>query len=208
MKNGTRRGRAGCRGASLMDGLLLACLACLVAAVALPHFRIGRLLRREGRIAEAVEALSNALLEARARAVQDADGDGSGEFPPLTSILGPGRIELEPVEGTSVHEYAGYYFALLLPDLRGDPVPDTSPAVHTDYAEFACVLTAWPVERGTTGMRAYCWRPADGLLKHAVDGYPYGGADRPIVPDGPLVAGAWPDWRAGRYQGDDWIHRR
>jgi hypothetical protein len=165
-----------------MDVLLAIGLAGLTLSVLWPQKRAGRILRAERHLSERVVELGQALQDARAAVVCDADGDGVGEFPPLAQLQGPAMTGIEPVPGTAAHRLPGWYVQLLLPDRRLQPVAAGAPSVFVDGAEVGCLLIAWPEVRGETGMRAFCWTPADGLLKHTVDGYPYGGADEPPAP--------------------------
>ena len=113
------------------------------------------------------------------------------------------EVQFERVEGTDVWKRGGYYFTVLLPNRRREPVPALSPEVHTDYAEVAELLVAWPADPGTSGMRAYVRWPGGQLLQHAIDGYPY--TRDPPVPDAPLVAVAGGAPRpADRYDREDW----
>lgn len=197
------------RGLTIMDLLLAVGLAALALSVLMPQKRLGRILKSERRLSQRLTELGLALQTARIAKVRDLDGDGVGEYPPL-GALAPGAVaDLEAVPGTGTHHIPGWYIELLLPDRRFQPVSAGDPDVSVDAAEVACLLIAWPESPGESGMRAYCWTPADGLLKHTVDGYPYGGADDPPSPRRALVERVGTDLSAAHLAGpadSRWVH--
>jgi len=187
---------------SSFDGLLLGLLGTLFATVALPARKVRGILAREDRAVERLVEIEERLREHQRAATRDVDRDGTGEYAPLTEVLGPLRETAVRVGGTDVWVLDGYRFAVLVPGTSRRPVPAESADAVADHAEIAFLLVAWPEEVGVTGMRAYAATP-QGLLQHQIDGYPYG--DTPPSPDAPMVV---PDGtrfrRADRYQGDDW----
>lgn len=194
------RGRA--RGFGLFDLLLLLLLATLVAVVVLPAQNVQRILDREDRAVALLTEIERRLRDHQRSGARDLDRDGTGEFAPLTDVLGPLRERARRIGETDVWVLDGYRFAVLVPGPNRRPVPAASPDAVPDAAEIAFLVVAWPLSPGVTGMRAYAATP-HGLLQHQIDGFPYG--DTPPYPDAPMVV---PDGarlrRADRYQGSDW----
>jgi len=188
---------------SPIDALTLAAVAALVLIVVAPQVRVRRLLANEDAVIADLADIERREEKHKAACGTDRDGDGKGEYGALGDVLGERAGQFERIEGSDVWRRAGYYFAVLLPDREYKPVPATSPEVAPDYAEVAELIVAWPAERGTTGMRAYCRWPGGVLLQHAIDGYPY--TLEPPVPSAPLIKrdgkGARP---ADRYDRPDW----
>lgn len=173
------------RGLTLMDVVLAAALLVLAFLAWLPGRRVESVIARED-AALAVLADLGARLDAfRERAELDRDGDGRGETPPLEILIGGDPGFRASADGTA-WEHGGYWFTVLVPgpDRLARRPTGTGPA---EPAEATYVLVAWPVDPGHSGMRAYLRTPLDGLLRHAADGYPYGGADAPPVPRTALV---------------------
>jgi hypothetical protein len=193
---------AGIRAISLFDGLLILLLGTLVATVAIPRRTVRGILEREDRAVERLLEIEDRLRDHQRSAARDLDRDGTGEYAPLTDVLGPLRDGARRVGDSDVWVLDGYRFAVLVPGTSRRAVPAATADVVPDYAEIAFLLVAWPDEAGVTGMRAYAVTP-HGLLQHQIDGYPYG--DSPPHPDAPMVV---PDGarsrRADRYQGNDW----
>ena len=170
-------------GFTLTDGLIVLALAALVGLAAWPRVRVRSILEREDAIARDLEDLAARIEGARAAAAVDDDGDGRARFPVLdANVLGTRAVQFEPSGDLSAYARHGYWFAMLLPDRRRLPVGASSPEVAAEYADETFWLLAWPIEPGTSGIRAYLFTPLDGVLRHTVDGYPYQGPDRPPAP--------------------------
>jgi len=180
-------------GFTLTDGLVVFALLVLVSMAFVPHLRVRFLLKREDSIAQDLRDLRDRLEEARLTG-PDRDGDGRREYPQLGDALKTRSVQFDPVPGQpGVFESYGYYFALFFPDRNRRAVAASDPAVPADYAEVTFLLIAWPVDPGVSGFRAYLCTPPDGVLRHGIDGYPYGGPEHPPIPRVDLV-----DLRDGR----------
>lgn len=185
------------RGVTLTDILLAAGLLGLAAVFVGPYLRVRSVLRSEDRVAEQVVALADALERHREAGTDDTDEDGVGEYPFLDAVLDH-LPDARPTEREGVWISEGYHYAVLLPGVDRTPVLPGAARVPPDLAEVAFVLVAWPVDYGADGMRAYAYRPADGLLLHAIDGYPY--TDRPPLIDGVWIERTEDGWRDRPYK--------
>lgn len=190
--------RSRSRGVTLFDGLLLLTLVATAVLVALPTLHIDSIVAAEDEVGREILDLGERAEAARAAALRDLDGDGQGEAPPLSDVFGSRSVQFQPSPGGAAWSRGGYWFTLLTPGRGGLPAPPNDDPTMADYAEVAYLLVAWPVEPGRSGMRAYLWTPTDGLLRHVVDGYPYGGADRPPQPRESLVVVGTDGLRARR----------
>lgn len=185
-----------------MDVVIALALAAIAAIVVVPQRRVGRMMDNEDQIVADLLDVERRLTEHQKKAVRDTDRDGIGEFAPLGEVLGSRAAAAQRVDDRDVWLLDGYYFAVLTPGPRREPVLAGSEKAVTDYAEVSYMILAWPAEPGVTGMRAYVETP-HGVLQHQIDGYPY--SLDPPAPDWPMVAldGARIR-RGGPYAGDDW----
>lgn len=184
-----------------VDMISVAAIAVVAALIAIPRAEVARMMDREDQVILDLNDFARRLEEQRRTGKPDADGDGRAEYAPLETILGSRREQAVQVS-PGIWSIDGYRFAVMLPGGLRRPVLAGTDLVHTDYAELAWMIVAWPAEPGVTGMRAYAVTTY-GLLLHQIDGYPYG--DSPPYPDGPMVV---PDGERMRriesYRGEDW----
>ena len=179
--------------------MLLVALVGIGLLVVRPAWRVERVLVHEEAAWREVVALSERAEAARRGVVRDLDRDGVGEPPPLGVLVRGEGPRYAPGPGGQAWRCGGYWFALLTPGIDRRAAFPTDEARLADYAEIAYAIVAWPADPGTSGMRAYLWTPADAkVLRHAVDGFPYGGAERPPLPAEPLVGREGGELRARR----------
>jgi hypothetical protein len=176
------------RGVTLFDLIAILAVVVIAALVVLPQRRVRHILSNEDRVVEHLRDIEQRLAKHRAGGGRDADKDGVGEYAPLTDILGDAAAAARRVGESDVWEIDGYLYQVMTPGGSKSPVPAGSAGAVPDYAEAAYIIVAWPAEPGETGMRAYLQTPF-GVLRHQIDGYPYG-ADAPA-----------PDWALVRYEG-------
>lgn len=179
---------------TLTDTLLAVGLLGLAAVFVGPYLGVRSILRAEDRVAERVAELGRRMVVARDNGGRDSDGDGIAEFPFLDALVANDPF-YEPTDIPGIYRYDGYYYAALLPNAQRTAVLPEDDDVSADLAEIAFAVVAWPVQYGDGGMRAYAFRQADGLLLHAIDGFPYG--RRP-----PTLDGVWIERRDGA-----WVER-
>ncbi len=194
-------------GQTLFDGLLVASLLGVVALVLLPGARVTRVIEAEDKAIAFTREIASRLDAHRAAAERDLDDDGVGETPPIGEIIRP-EDGAEPSSGGTAFRKDGYWFTVLVPGGDRMPAQPADTPERAAYAETTYLIAAWPVEPGISGMRAYARTPTDGLLRHAIDGYPYGGPDRPPTPRMPLIG-----TRGGQplplpLASDDWVAPR
>jgi len=142
----------------------------VVAAVAIPNLQAARINANESAAMSALTAMHTAQTSFRGASLRDTDRDGTGEFGFLQELLGesrPGedggyrrRLSLDFEKTELAHRRHGYYFRLYLPAEDGTPIGGhyrkrTVARVDGDLAESIYYAVAWPVERGSTGHRAF-----------------------------------------------------
>ncbi len=172
----------------MIDVLIVVAVVALTLMIARPTRHVRGLIDAETRTLKEMAELTSRLEAHRNAVLTDTDDDGVGEFAALGAVLAERTSQFEQVGDTDVWSRGGYYFTVRLPGPKRQPLPAADPSVVADFAEVAYLLIAWPTEPGETGMRAY-HTAVYGTLQHAVDGYPYGGADRPPVPPIKMVYG-------------------
>ncbi len=179
--------RALSRGATLFDTLLLVAGVALVLSVLRLEVAVRHVLGAESAALADLRDLATRVDAYRASAARDLDHDGVGETGPLGDMLGERARAFRRADAANAWRRGGYWFTALVPGRDRTPAPPSDDPALADLAEAAWLLVAWPVEPGTTGMRAYLRTQHDGLLRHTVDGYPYGGPTRPPFPRVPLA---------------------
>lgn len=190
------------RGPTPFDIVIAVALVGLAAIVVVPQRAVKRIMDNEDRVIEDLRDLERRLVLSQKAAQRDRDGDGVGEYAPLSDILGARAAAARRVGLTDVWEMDGYYFAVMVPGPRKFPVLAGSEGDAPDFAEVSYMLVAWPAEPGVTGMRAYLETP-QGVLRHQIDGYPYGLT--PPAPEWPLIQYEGEKVRRGpAYAGNDW----
>ena len=169
------------RGLTLLDAVLAGSMLVLAWMAWSPGRHIRDVLAAEDVATATLQDLATRVDQHRTGAATDVDGDGMGETPAI-SVLVSESEGFRPDADGSAWQRDGYWFTLLVPG--GDRLPHQPDGTEAraDLAEATYVLIAWPVEPGVSGMRAYLRTPLDGVLRHAVDGYPYGGPDKPPAP--------------------------
>jgi len=141
--------------------------------VFLPKLRMARLNRNESGAIAALKNISSAQSQLQASGLQDANGNGQGEYGffgqlsgtvPLRRPAGQEpRLCWPPVLSASFGEVAngrvqvgGYWFEMFLPAADGQWAAERSgQACDTEDSEVFWVCYAYPVERGVTGMRSF-----------------------------------------------------
>lgn len=161
------------RAPTWIDAVTLLAVAALAAIVVVPQRRVRRMMKNEDQVVADLRDLEQRLQEHQKSAGRDADRDGAGEYAPLGEVMGARADAARPAGTAGIHELDGYYFAVLVPGGRKTPVLAGSPDAVTDWAEVTYAVVAWPARPGETGMAAYMATP-HGLLRHQIDGYPYG----------------------------------
>jgi hypothetical protein len=174
------------QGLTFFDGLLVASLLAIVGLVWLPSLRVGEVLAAEDRAVDFTRELASRVDEYRADARRDLDDDGIGETPRIVDVIVP-TGDAHPSPGGISIQRDGYWFTVLGAGRDSMPIEPVDEARLARLSATTYVILAWPVEPGVSGMRAYMRTPHSGLLRHAIDGYPYGDGDRPPPLRAPLI---------------------
>lgn len=159
------------RAMTLIELMVVVALVALLAAVAVPGLRRARISASEAGAIALLHRIAAAQEAFRQDVRADQDGDGLGEYGYLRELTGevaprggtpdrPRRAYLDAslsfVGGVA---YADGYCVLVYLPTPDEPAPETeAPPARRDAADLQeqrFVAYAWPVERGTTGNRAY-----------------------------------------------------
>ena len=133
--------------------LPLVVLAVTFLALSRPSFFEAEFHKNTQAAALTLREVASAQAAFAREAMLDTDGDGRGEFADLGALLSAASagslLELsgsrKEVEGTTVAELRGYFFAVH-PGVPGEGDP-------ADAAETRWLAYAWPVEHGVSGTR-------------------------------------------------------
>jgi len=199
------RGRAGERGLTIMEMLLVLLLVVLLMAMALPNFHAARIRNDEAAALATLKEIARAQEIFRAAALVDEDGDGHGEYALLGDLAGKSASRRRSVsiatplpqlglllgaEGEA--DLCGYRIRLLMAGPKGAGVreKDAEPATKLDprlSANFWCAY-AWPLRRdgfvpAATGRRTFFINQSGVIL--ACDGDYHG---LPLAEGGPTPA--------------------
>jgi prepilin-type N-terminal cleavage/methylation domain-containing protein len=182
--------RAGERGMTIMEMLLVLALVALLLALALPNFHAARIRNDEAAAVATLREIGKAQEIFRLAALVDEDGDGHGEYALLGDLAGksPSRGRtvaiatplpqlglLLDAEGEA--DLCGYRIRLLMPGPKGAGVRENAAGPATKLepklsGSFWCAY-AWPLRRegfvpAATGRRTFFINQAGELL--ACDG--------------------------------------
>jgi prepilin-type N-terminal cleavage/methylation domain-containing protein len=167
-------------GFTIIELMVVVTVIAVVAAIAFPNLVSARVTANETSALATLRTLTSAQAQAQASAHVDMDGDGTGEhgfFRELSGAVGVrtsgdgstvGNAILPPVLSTAFRRVttagavgrSGYRFRIVLPAADGTGVFETPTGAFTgtvdpDMAEVTWCVTAWPVNSGLTGNRAF-----------------------------------------------------
>jgi hypothetical protein len=180
--------------------------------------------------------IASAQYQCQASGFIDADGDGAGEFGFLAELAGALPVRGDQQGGVSEKRMSppvlsaafgrieagcalrsGYFFRVFLPDAGGSAVAEAAAGgaegvvVGADRAERTFVVYAWPVERGTSGKRAFAIDQNGDVLACRNDTACYSGAEGGPLPlaaartDVPATLGAGLAANAVARDGETWV---
>jgi len=164
-----------------------------LASIAIPNLHLSRIAANETAAVSTLRMVQVAQQTYRANALRDADSDGEGEYGFLVDLLGErrrgesratSRRLLSAQLKRKKHGFVsrGYYFRGYLPAEDGSPVGEHERTsrireVDGDLSEALMAVVAWPIDKGSTGNRAY-FLDASGEIYVCENG-PYSGGNAP-----------------------------
>lgn len=144
----------------------------IIASIAIPKLMGARVEANEAAAIATLRNVCSAQVQFQVIAAKDRDGDGNGEYGSFAELTGtlalPDGTRLNPpvlssllanIESGCVTRN-GYVYACVLPGKSGQPIPETDRGgaggdVDPELAELYFTVYAWPVDAGTTGVRAF-----------------------------------------------------
>lgn len=144
----------------------------IIASIAIPKLMGARVEANEAAAIATLRNVCSAQAQFQAMSVKDQDGDGLGEYGSFAELTGsialPDGARLDPpvlsktlaeIESGCVTRN-GYVYACILPGRNGQPIPESDRGgaggdVDAELAELYFTIYAWPVDAGTTGVRAF-----------------------------------------------------
>lgn len=169
-------------GFTLIEMLIVTTLIGVVAGIAVPTLRNGRLAANEGVVIATLRAISTAQFQFQSAGLLDQNGDYGFEYAtlgelgafdnlrgstePLSRNLLSAQVATVDAAGRATHH--GYHFCLYLPDGSGvglAGVPANAGTIDPVHSRRYWTCLAWPTEAGSTGNRSFFVNQQGQVLK-------------------------------------------
>ena len=162
------------RGFTLIELLLVVAIIAVLAAIAMPSLLRSKITANETSAIATLRTLYVAQEQFRSACIVDQNGNGAGEYGFLQELAGDevprtrasalrtGEFVSQTLGATSggIAAKSGYHFLVYLPNAADGAIAETdgpaaSVPANAPVQEIAWVCYAWPVNRGTSGNRAF-----------------------------------------------------